>query len=852
MARLVLILFISAAFFGNLDRIRKSIEKNDFKKAITLIEKGLEKDSNNPGLFYFKSILYLNEEFADKNIDSARIFIQLAKDKLPSIVEELKEDLLKDGVSGHLIDSLFKSIRQTLYTSTLNDLRIESIQTFKSWYPTSIYDRNLEFKLDSILFEKSKEQHTIEGYEDYIKRRPESPFINKADSIINYLDFKNLMNETSLLKYYDYLENKPDSKYRKEVETFILKNSTAKNDTDVFLDFLSIAKDPKLRKKAGDILFHLGKNVDLNYHPISDSLRKSINRKKTGMFPYVENNKVGFASNEGDLLLPPIWDEIDQPLKCEVSHNDWLLVQNDDVGYISDIQGYILIKNVGDFKDLGFGVCLVEINGQKLLYHKSGFLISEKVVEDAEVLNGKWISIKRNGKWGLYSFLNYKITQSNFDKIEAKDSLWIFEKDGLLALEHESYINKNLNQNGLILEFKFDDIEFFENQTIIGFKDNRECLLNEDLDFLIPWGNYEINPDESGWIVRDTVGYRFYNEVNKNYSSEYYQFIESNPGWTAMKTERDWILISKSESLLPSRGYDSVKIINDAAAYVITGNYGEIIFQNGTRIQLNKKAKIRAINQLSNYFYLESSAGIALYDATGNKVFNLDLEKMTYFNDSTFIVEKNKKYGLLTINGEYIVPPSYDFIDEKNDLIQLLKRGKIGVLDISRRSVISPAYDAIIEKVGSFYKVNKWGKFGLVNEKNKTILENKYQEIFIWNDSSFLVQLENDYDIINLLGEPIIENIEKMEVKSEYKNSTIWSFIKEGKYGLISNEYGVILKPEFSEIINIGSQENPFFFAEQNLQTAGFHVVSYVNKMGELVLSKAYTNEEFNKILCDD
>lgn len=82
-------------------------------------------------------------------------------------------------------------------------------------------------------------------------------------------------------------------------------------------------------------------------------------------------------------------------------------------------------------------------------------------------------------------------------------------------------------------------------------------------------------------------------------------------------------------------------------------------------------------------------------------------------------------------------------------------------------------------------------------------------------------------------------------------DQTIYRFVRNGKYGLISNKYGELLAPEFTDIINISSSEKPFFFADQHLDKAGFHVVSYVNERGKLVLSKAYTKEEFEKILCD-
>ena len=97
-----------------------------------------------------------------------------------------------------------------------------------------------------------------------------------------------------------------------------------------------------------------------------------------------------------------------------------------------------------------------------------------------------------------------------------------------------------------------------------------------------------------------------------------------------------------------------------------------------------------------------------------------------------------------------------------------------------------------------------------------------------------------------------MHQIEKLELLVEKDKERVFKFVQKGKFGLMSDQSGVLLKAEYSDIFNIGPKENPLFFADQHLSNAGFHVVSYVDDQGKLVFSKAYNKEEFDRILCED
>ena len=111
---------------------------------------------------------------------------------------------------------------------------------------------------------------------------------------------------------------------------------------------------------------------------------------------------------------------------------------------------------------------------------------------------------------------------------------------------------------------------------------------------------------------------------------------------------------------------------------------------------------------------------------------------------------------------------------------------------------------------------------------------------------------DDDYLIINKDEEEIYESMESVKKVLETSEQKVYQFIKNGKYGLVSSKYGELLDSEFTDIFNIGSRGKPLFFADQHLDKAGYHVVSYIDGKGDLILSKAYTKDEFEQILCDN
>lgn len=849
----LIVLLPSIAFAGKLDRIKKAIDGGDYTKAQELIYKAIEKEPSNPGISYFQAILYQITSFQNFNLDSARKAIDKSIADFVKTDERSISDLIEDGITLEVIKDLQVSIRDRQFQQLLSELSIERVSAFRDKYPNSIYDDVLEFKRDSIVFLNIKKQPNQKNIGEFISEYPTSIFVPEAKKILDQLRYDELKSNGKLEEYYRFLTKFPTTNFREQVEEFILKNSTLDHSPESYSDFIKWSEINRLKKKAADLFYYCsGRTREfISNHPYSDSIQQIHQVSELSLFPIVAQNKFGFANSHGELQIDFQYDQVETENKCVTKTDDWIFVKRAGVGFIVDKLGHKILSGIEGYTDLTNGVALVDQDELKYLYHKSGFKIIEEPIDGAEVLGDRWIKIKMNSKSKLISFQGIPITETEYDDIYLEGDFWIFKKRELLAVYTEELIAAELHKSGLSLEFKFDDIELVNNEMFIGFRDGKECLIDKKLFFLIPWGKYAIHPDESGWYLKSSQGYQLFNSQDSNILDRQFPYLESNNGWLALKTDNDWMLLPRNENIPPSRGYDSLKLINDFVALTIINGQNEIVFNDGSLLKLRQDEQLKTFAN-TNHISISNGSDITLYNENGESLMSGKYNKVSFLNDTLIKVELKNKQGVLNTRGTFVFQPVFDLIDRQGDMLFLLEGSKIGCFDMARNVVFLPKYESRLEKIGDHYSAKLNGKYGLFDLEEQPILEFDYDEISFWNDTTFRVKTDTYFELINSSEEIMVSGIELMSKITDMGSEEIWKFVRDGKYGLISTQNGILLDSEFTDIFNIGSNQNPLFFADQHLDKAGFHVVSYVNNKGELLISRAYTIDEFDMILCDD
>lgn len=849
----LLLAFLSVSPLGNLDRIQRALAKMEFEKASELLIKAKSKESDNPGIDYLAAFLFSRDAFIEFNLDTARVLVATAIKNFETQDKDLLEGLRNDQITLEKASNLREEIRDRIYANTLSELSIARAESFMVLYPNSPYEESLIYRRDSIVFDQVRRNDELGLYESFLKRYETTEFRKIAEKRIDELRFQGLTHSGKLPDYYEFLKTHPDTQFRDQIEQFIFKVSTADQTANSYLDFLSFATNNQLKKKAADILHYLAKgSLDNFKHPKTDSLATVLQNASLQLFPTLKDGSFGFHSLAGKLVVPYSFENVSADYKCQLTADEWLFVTGESEGMIVNKSGLALVKKVDEYVDLGTGIAKVRRNGAWQLYHKSGFKILGENIDDAKVLKARWLAVKRNGKWALVSFSGHEITDYRFDDIHLEADYWIFERDGLIAVHTEELIASAIRKDGLELEFKFEDLELITEKMLIGFRGDRECMFDENLSFLIPWGAYEINPDPSGWYLKTKDGFRLYDHADNDIMSKSHPYLETGKEWLVLKSELDWALISRTEGTEPTRGYDSLRLINEFAVFARTGDQLSLIFPGEKIIPIDSSNEIKTFYNRADYLLLASEDSMVLLDSAGQKILEGSFDEITFFNDSLLSVKREGKKGLLNLQGIEVVPVSFDVIDENNGLVLCLEDGKIGCFDLLNNIVISPISESRIERVGENYLVKSEEKYGLVDSLEEPVLPFEYDEIKYWNDSSYLTRVDNEWSFVNQHAELIGESVGFLTKLVSNEEESIWKYVSDGKYGLLSNRMGVLLEPEFTDIFNIGDEQTPVFFADQHLDKAGYHVVSYVNMKGDLILSKAYRKTEFEKILCDD
>jgi len=845
-------LFSSVSLFGPLDRIQKALEKKEYDKVEELIIKGYEKNPENPGVAYYHATLLFIQEYSGFNADSARLIIAESEKLFQIIDDELLEDLSEDGINLEVIATLSDKIRDFLFKETIQDLTVSTISDFRDKYPLSPYEEVLIFKRDSLVFNQVRNANAINTFSTFIVDYPESVFVPEADSLRDQLRFSDLIKDGTLQDYYTFIQRYPNTRWREQVDAYIFKFSIVNNNLSSYIDFLDLSITRTLKKKAADLLYYVNPDVAIEIHPLKDSLMQANQYKDIKLFPVMDQNKFGFYNSDGENIIPYQYSDVQDEVKCIPTNDDWIYTRNDSKSFIINRSNSIILEDVEAYRRLKNGLAIIQKNDEQFLYHKSGFKIIEDPIQDAEVIDARWIKVKINNRWGLYSFSGVAIAENKYEDISVLGNFWVFEKDGSMALSVEQDISNEIEQRGLTFEFKYDDLELVNDSIMLGFKGDREGMLNDNLDFLIPWGDYEIYPDPNGWYLRSKQGYLLYNNSDERIIDRYYPYLESNDGWLVLKAKKeDWILIERQGNVPPARDYDSIKLINNYAALTIKDGEQNIIFSSGKEVQIND-FQIKSFPSKVEYLALRKQGQLEIYNEKGEQIITGKFQDARFLNDTLIRVTIRDKQGIIDANGEFLLNPVFESLNEKDGLISTLLKGKIGCYDLESKSLVGAKYEARIERINSHYLAKKDDLYGIVDTDENEIIGFSYDQITQWNDTSYLVSLDGTEFIINSDEEELTEELEDLELLYENQGQKIFRFVRGGKFGLISTAYGELLTAEFTDILNIGDDESPLFFADQHLSKAGFHVVSYINENGDLIFSKAYRKKEFDKILCDD
>lgn len=245
-------------------------------------------------------------------------------------------------------------------------------------------------------------------------------------------------------------------------------------------------------------------------------------------------------------------------------------------------------------------------------------------------------------------------------------------------------------------------------------------------------------------------------------------------------------------------------------------------------------------------------------------------------SESYFSVYKDNKWGVINSAGNYVIEPSYaemivvpnkktgifivtydtdyengtyktKILNEKNEeifkgydkieaitnkdkngnllyeenVLKVQKDGKFGLINLKGKEILKTEYEEItaISGIENSFKIKKDGKCGIVDNEGKIVVDAKYADIDVLgkdNKSGFIVKEDSgksgiiDYSKNQIL-EAKYDSIEKI-----YKND-LYVVVLDGKQKLVNKNGEDVLTTGFDTIKEIlSSQENAVIFEKSN------------------------------------
>lgn len=445
----------------------------------------------------------------------------------------------------------------------------------------------------------------------------------------------------------------------------------------------------------------------------------------------IEHRKRGVIDSLGNVILPPIYDEIydyDSTFLMTKNKKYSFLSRNSNVpkDTIVEYDKYKFLSSEPYY-------FAVQLDSEWGIVNSSGKLILSLSFQDISLSptynytdTSKFISIVRNNKIGLLNFSLNELFPTEFTTIriihENKNYFFIVGKDEKLGI-----YNAELN---LIAPFKYDRIsltmgknafivEENEKYGVLDFKGN--VIVESEYDMITAVGNntYTIHKDNK------------YGIYDINFNEIYPLILDDNLHFYSKGIKYPFYIIKKG---------DKFGVYNSEKQTILEAKYFRLFF-----------------NQSKPYFVVTFEGKKGILDENFKEIIQLNYEQVYILNAEIglYAVGERGKMGVINSEGEVVIPFEYDKITRCNTKgvthFIVIKNQKTGIIDSLNHVVLTCKFDRLKLIVpGKYYIMQYNKKIGAYNMNGKEIIEPIYDN---WSPMPYsyfyFISKNNKWGVIN-------------------------------------------------------------------------------------------------------
>ena len=850
-------------------RALKSLQEGAYYEALEDLQKSVEKDSINTSAYYVYALLYSTAKFPEYDVDQAhRYVLRSLKDYSRSDDKQIKElTKLEKGLSD--IEALKAQIDSMAYAEARATNTIAQYEHFMQLYPDAAQFASAESNRNALVYANVSATNTWQAYEQFFTEYPSAEEVGDARSRYEQLLFEEKTNGNTLEAFRKFLTDFPDTPYRKKAERRTLEIMGADNSVTGLTGFIDQYPGSVWNREAVERLYQNTKAspppaLEAYLSAYQDSLVRSAMLDTIPLLTIYEGDAYGFINYSGKEIYPPRYQRVAEEYLCGEIRSDYLLVSEGGEPIIINRTGTTIYRGSYELaEDLGSGFLLLHTAKGMTIVHKSGRVVMSGAYDRITFPNAQFFVLHAKGKAGLATVFGEVLIPPSYEAIYAEGDFWVLEQEGRIAVATSDQLAQIADRKPFRPDFKYDDAELLRNKFLFVAKEDFEAVLDDQLREIVPWRNHQISPMPSGWLLKQPFGYRILQDADQEESQELYEDVRYNNAWIAIRQLEKWSVFPKTLGGKPNTGLDTINLVGESAVFMGSGEGNSLVFSNGKSINLAADQIVRVIRapentetDLNEYFLVKNRVACVVYNAEGKRLFLERIDNVTYLAPGFFEIAWRGKKGIIKENGLVVQKAEHDAIGLVGENVALtLDGGKFGYYHLDSRKTITPRYTQRLDTYNDEMLIASQGsKKGLITARTgEPVTPFDFDEIRYWSDTTALVKMADEYQILSISGgTPVMAGIRQVRVIRSTPDETVLSILSRDGFGILSNKHGEILPPQYNDIVNLGTVDNPVYFAEQHLPRAEFYVVTYADKLGKVIRSQAFRSHEYDKIYCEE
>ena len=843
-------------------------EKGEIEKTVDALDKSLAKSENNPGAKYLFAILHIDTAYWGYHVDSAYNYINATIEDYSTVIEPKDiESLSELGIDSISMEKLKDKIDSLSFDLTLAKHTIDAYEWFMTTHNDALQIPKAIQLRNRIFFEQKAVIDTYESYWSYMITYPNGEDFAEAQQRYKKLLYDARTADNSLESHADFLEEYPGTPYREKSEDRIFELSTTINSISAYTDFLKKYPNPKFKAIIIPRLYHIVKDKYgsdkfgdyFEFLPMSDSLANVMALEQGEWMPKLENNAFSFMLPTGEVKLKTSLAEIPATYLCNIIETDFIFGENKIIGRNGNT---IYSGPLVEAEDIGFGYIKELQEDGYILIHKSGEIIISQHAEDFETLGESFIKIQKNGLWGLTTIHGYAVLANEFSSIDTLSNFLLIEKGGRIAISTTDYLAKGLTQT-LDFDFKYDEIELLDNGLFLVFDGDTESIIDKDQNVVLAATNSSIYDRDYGWLLKGDSTIQLLHDGYLSLQDSIYDGIIENDNWIGLKRGDKWTLLDQHGRLFPVYDYDSLQFWGENMVMLTKGDSLFAQFKNGDQMLMEKGWEPKLLvpqtytktgeKAVSDFFMLSNKKKFRkVYNAYGKEILAATYNEVAALGPNLIKLQK-RNAALVDSTGAFVLNFIYNGIGSYDKgYVSILKGDKVGVINLDKAINIAPAYSSRIRAYSDTVLIaSEDGLKGFINTKDELLSGFDFDEIKYWNDTIALTRIEDEWLLHQISDESIVyEGILNFEYLKESDEENIIQVTTANGKGIYSSLHGEIIEPTFTEIIRLGTEKNPVYFAQKYVKEADLHIVIYHDKNGNKLFTQTFQEEEYFKIAC--